>query len=211
MSIVVERLSHDELREAIERFGFGSETHCGVPGESPGLVTPPDRWSRYTQTSVAIGHEIAVTPVQLVRAFSAFARDGTLPPSRITAADPSGIPFAFRRRACSEAVADLVRRTLRQVMTEGTGRPAQSQHYRLFGKSGTAQLPDPATGGYYEGRYVSNFIAGAPFEEPRIVVLCVIDDPDKSRGHFGGRVAGPIVRDVIDESLEYLGVPPDKD
>jgi cell division protein FtsI/penicillin-binding protein 2 len=206
MSIVVERLSHEELREAIERFGFGSETHCGVPGESPGLVTPPGRWSRYTQTSVAIGHEIAVTPVQLVRAFSAFARDGTLPPSRITAEDPSGMPFAFRRRACSEAVADLVRRTLRQVMLEGTGRPAQSQRYQLFGKSGTAQLPDPATGGYHEGRYVSNFIAGAPFEEPRIVVLCVIDDPDKSRGHFGGRVAGPIVRDVIDESLEYLGV-----
>jgi cell division protein FtsI/penicillin-binding protein 2 len=210
MSIVVERLGHDELREAIGRYGFGSETHCGVPGESPGLVTPPGRWSRYTQTSVAIGHEIAVTPVQLVTAFSAFARDGTLAPIRITAEDTSGMPFAFRRRACSVAVADLVRRTLRQVMLEGTGRPAQSQRYQLFGKSGTAQLPDPATGGYHEGRYVSNFIAGAPFAEPRIVVLCVIDDPEKSRGHYGGRVAGPIVRDIIDETLEYLGIPPDK-
>ncbi len=209
MSIVVERLDHDELREAIGRFGFGVETRCGVPGESPGLVTPAARWSRYTQTSVAIGHEIAVTPVQLVRAFSAFARDGTLAPVRITAEDASGMPFAFRRRACSEAVADLVRHVLRQAVVEGTGRPAQSKRYRLFGKSGTAQLPDPANGGYYEGRYVSNFIAGAPFEAPRIVVLCVIDDPDKSRGHYGGRVAGPIVRDIIDESLEYLGVPPD--
>jgi cell division protein FtsI/penicillin-binding protein 2 len=209
MSMVVERLSHDELRDAIGRFGFGAETGCGVPGESPGLVTPPSRWSRYTQTSVAMGHEIAVTPVQLVRAFSAFARDGTLAPIRITAEDASGMPFAFRRRACGEAVADLVRRVLRQVVIEGTGRPAQSQRYRLFGKSGTAQLPDPANGGYHEDRYVSNFIAGAPFEAPRIVVLCVIDDPDKSRGHYGGRVAGPIVRDIIDETLEYLGVPPD--
>ena len=121
------------------------------------------------------------------------------------------MPFAFRRRACDEAVADLVRRILRLVVTEGTGRPAQSERYRLFGKSGTAQLPDPATGGYCEGRYISNFIAGAPYEDPRIVVLCVIDDPDKSRGHYGGRVAGPIVRDIIDETLEYLGVPPDKD
>jgi cell division protein FtsI/penicillin-binding protein 2 len=209
MSIVVERLSHDELRAAISRFGFGAETHCGVPGESPGLVTPAERWSRYTQTSVAMGHEIAVTPIQLVRAFSAFARDGTVAPVRITAQDPRGMPFEFRRRACGEAVADLVRDVLRQVMTEGTGRPAQSERYRLFGKSGTAQLPDPATGGYHEDRYVSSFIAGAPFEAPRIVVLCVIDDPDKSRGHYGGRVAGPVVRDIIDDTLDYLGVPPD--
>jgi cell division protein FtsI/penicillin-binding protein 2 len=211
MSMAVERLGHDELREAIGRFGFGAETGCGVPGESPGLVTPPSRWSRYTQTSVAMGHEIAVTPVQLVTAFSAFARDGTLAPIRITAEDPGGMPFAFRRRACSEAVADLVRRVLRQVVVEGTGRPAQSQRYRLFGKSGTAQLPDPVNGGYHENRYVANFIAGAPLKEPRVVVLCVIDDPDKSRGHYGGRVAGPIVRDIIDETLEYLGVPPDND
>jgi cell division protein FtsI/penicillin-binding protein 2 len=209
MSIVVERLGHDELRETIERFGFGTKTHCGVPGESPGLVTPAARWSRYTQTSVAIGHEIAVTPVQLARAFSAFARDGTLAPIRITARDTGGMPFAFRRRACDEAVAGLVRRVLRQVVIEGTGRPAQSERYRLFGKSGTAQLPDPVTGGYHEGRYVANFIAGAPYEKPRIVVLCVIDDPDKSQGHYGGRVAGPIVRDIIDETLEYLGVPSD--
>jgi cell division protein FtsI/penicillin-binding protein 2 len=211
MSMVVERLGHDELREAIGHFGFGTETGCGVPGESPGLVTPPGRWSRYTQTSVAMGHEIAVTPVQLVLAFSAFARDGTLAPIRITAEDPGGMPFAFRRRACSEAVADLVRRVLRQAVIEGTGQPAQSDRYRLFGKSGTAQLPDPVNGGYHENRYVSNFIAGAPLEAPRVVVLCVIDDPDKSRGHYGGRVAGPIVRDIIDETLEYLGVPPDND
>jgi cell division protein FtsI/penicillin-binding protein 2 len=210
MAIVSERLSHAEMRQAVARFGFGAATRCGVPGESAGLVTPPDRWSDYTQTSVAIGHEIAVTPVQMARAFSAFARDGTLAPVRITAATDQGPPFEFRRRACAESVADLTRRVLRDVVLEGTGRPAQSQRYRLFGKSGTAQLPNRQAGGYYEHRYVSSFIAGAPLQEPRIVVLCVIDDPDRSRGHFGGRVAGPIVRDIIDQTLTYLGVPPDK-
>jgi Penicillin binding protein transpeptidase domain len=82
----------------------------------------------------------------------------------------------------------------------------------MFGKSGTAQLPKPAGQGkgYFEDRYVANFIAGAPFENPRIVVLCVIDDPDKKKGHFGGSIAGPVVRDVIDESLQYLGVKPDQ-
>ena len=89
----------------------------------------------------------------------------------------------------------------------GTARRARSERYRLFGKTGTAQLPNPA-GGYYEDRYVSSFIAGAPYEEPRLVVLCVIDDPDRSRGHFGGDVAGPVVRDIVDGTLAYLGVPP---
>jgi len=83
--------------------------------------------------------------------------------------------------------------------------------YKLFGKSGTAQLPKKDGTGYHEDRYVSSFIAGAPFNKPRIVVLCVIDDPDKTKnGHYGGEIAGPVVRDVIDSVLTYLGVPADK-
>ena len=64
-------------------------------------------------------------------------------------------------------------------------------------------------GGYFDDRYVSSFIGGAPLDDPRIVVLCVIDDPDKSRGHYGGAIAGPVVRDIIDYTLTYLGVEPD--
>jgi cell division protein FtsI/penicillin-binding protein 2 len=92
----------------------------------------------------------------------------------------------------------------------GTGQRAQSDLYQLFGKSGTAQLPIRDGGGYHEDRYVSSFVAGAPYERPRIVVLCVIDDPDKQHGHYGGAIAGPVVRDVIDETLTYLGVAPDQ-
>ena len=93
-------------------------------------------------------------------------------------------------------------------MTEGTGRRAESDRYVLFGKSGTAQLPRRDGKGYHEDRYISSFIAGAPIESPAIVVLCVIDDPDKSRGHYGGEIAGPVVRDVIEQTLSYLGVQP---
>ena len=84
-----------------------------------------------------------------------------------------------------------------------------SGKFQIFGKSGTAQLPMPNGKGYHQDRYIASFIAGAPYDDPRIVVLCVIDDPDRSKGHFGGAIAGPVVRDVVDQTLEYLGVTPD--
>jgi cell division protein FtsI/penicillin-binding protein 2 len=80
----------------------------------------------------------------------------------------------------------------------------------MFGKSGTAQLPKRGGKGYWDDRYVASFIAGAPYAQPRIVVLCVLDDPDRSKGHFGGSIAGPVVSHVIDDTLSYLGVPPDQ-
>jgi len=93
-------------------------------------------------------------------------------------------------------------------MTEGTGQRAQSKMYSLFGKSGTAQLPKEDGKGYFEDRYIASFIAGAPIDSPELIVLCVIDDPDKSIAYYGGTVAGPVVRDVIEDTLQYLGVSP---
>ncbi|UCD76067.1 MAG: penicillin-binding protein 2, partial [Phycisphaerales bacterium] len=211
MAIVAERMTEAQMQDVITRFGFGHRTHCGLPGETMGIVTSPKDWTTYTQCSVAMGHEIAVTPVQMVRAFSAFARDGTLPTLRITALSRDEAPYQVVQRAISPATARTTREVLREVMIEGTGRKAQSELYELFGKSGTAQLPKKNGGGYHEDRYVSSFIAGAPLRDPQIVVLCVIDDPDKSKGyHGGGTIAGPVVRDVIDAALTYLGVPPEK-
>jgi cell division protein FtsI/penicillin-binding protein 2 len=158
---------------------------------------------------VSIGQEIAVTPVQMVQAFSAFARDGTMANLRITAFDAANRTAAAPRRALNPEVVSIAREAMKGVMEEGTGRAAQSGKFQIFGKSGTAQLPMPNGKGYHQDRYVSSFIAGAPYDEPRIVVLCVIDDPDRKKGHYGGAIAGPVVRDVIDETLTYLGASPD--
>jgi len=209
MAIVAERLSHKQMQSVLRRFNFGEKTYCGLPGESPGIITSPNNWNHYTQTSVAMGHEIAVTPVQTVRAFSAFARDGTLVELRVTAPDEKDAEYQLIDRAVSESTAKITRQTMRQVITEGTGRKAQSDRYKIFGKSGTAQLPNREEGGYYENRYVSSFIAGAPLDDPRVIVLCVIDDPDRSISHWGGVVAAPVVKDVIEHTLSYLGVPSD--
>ncbi len=215
MAIAGEKMTFEQMRRlVVDRFGFGAVSHLGLPGETAGLVTGPEGWSKYTQTSVAMGHEIAVTPVQMARGFSTFCNGGLLPTPRIallTGPDGKVIPAPLTPVIASSLALET-RSAMEGVMTEGTGRRAQSALYRMFGKSGTAQLPKPAGQGkgYFEDRYVSSFIAGAPYDHPRIVVICVIDDPDRKHGHFGGSIAGPVVRDVIDESLQYLGVKPDQ-
>ena len=206
MAIVSLRLSHTEMQEAVRRFGFGERTRIGLGGETAGILTSSKNWNNYTQTSVSMGHEIAVTPLQMAQGFCAFARDGTIPQLLLTPA--IGGDAVIVRKAISPETAALTRRILGNVMTEGTGQKAKSEMYALFGKSGTAQLPREDGKGYFEDRYISSFIAGAPLETPELVVLCVIDDPDRRIAHYGGVIAGPVVRDVLDSSLQYLGIAP---
>ena len=208
MAIVAERMQQSRLQELVSTLGFGHATACGLPGETRGIVTTPLNWSKYTQTSVAMGHEIAVTPIQMARAFCVFASDGSMPIPTIHALDQG--TAVIRVPVYDADTVQLTRETMELVMTEGTGRRAQSDQYSMFGKSGTAQLPKKEGGGYHEDRYISSFIAGAPAKQARIVVLCVIDDPDRSLGlWYGGSTAGPVVRDLVDRVLPYLGIAPD--
>ena len=209
MAIVAERLTHGHLRTVVTNLGFGQATGCGLPGETAGILTSTKQWSHYTQTSVAMGHEISVTTLQLARAFAAFARDGTMPDLTMVARDARG-PLVQQRVFTADTV-QITRQAMQDVMTEGTGRRVQSGLYSMFGKSGTAQLPKAEGGGYHEDRYISSFIAGAPVDDPQLVVLVVIDDPDRSKGRwYGSSTAGPVVRDLVDATLQYLGVAPDK-
>lgn len=215
MAFIGERLTQRELRDAVIRFGFGESTHSGLPAESSGRVTSAKAWGHYSQTSVPMGQEIAVTTLQMARAFSAFCRDGTLVQPRLVAGGSAA--ELIRRRALSERVALQTREVMLDVVgAEGTARHAISERYRIFGKTGTPQLAVPAgrerefgVRGYFQDRYIPGFVGGAPFDDPRIVVVVTIDDPDRSKGHFGGVVAAPVARDIIDFTLAYLGVEPD--
>lgn len=230
---VTSGMSFDQMRESVLRFGFGKRTEIGLPGESFGLVTSRKNWSKYSQTSVAMGHEVAVTPVQMARAFCVFARNGelagTLPPATLRAvpADSVSGGAAPGPRVLPPEVAMTTRDAMRGVTHNLDQRLARNDpeaaklRYEAFGKSGTAEIPlGPApkgkrrprgSDGYYQDQYNSSFIAGAPFEEPRIVVVVVVDDPGPglvaSRKHYGAATAGPVARRVIERSLAYLGVP----
>ena len=216
---MVRPLSNRETRDILIRFGFGSRTNCGLAGsaEHAGQVTREERWS-YANTSVSVsfGHEVSVTTVQMARAFSAFCNGGLMPQLRIVrpAVDPAEPGYVdsaglLMTRAVGRSIAERTKSALAKVVTEGTlSRHARSKNYSMFGKSGTADLPNPA-GGYFKDRHTSNVIAAAPCEDTRVVVYCVIDDPQKSLGYYGGLVAGPVVKDIIEQTLTYQGVAAD--
>ena len=215
------RLSFDQTRRDVLRFGFGKKTGLGLAGEADGLVTSPARWSKYTQTSIASGYEIGVTPAQMVRAFSVFARNGelagTLPNLRLRVEEGADASSQVRYQVVPPWLAYLTRDTLVNV---GKGMEQRARlrfkdepvlRHAIFGKSGTAEIPRPDGKGYFRGQYNSSFIAGAPADNPRIVLVVVIDDPGpemiRQRMHYGTAVAGPVVRRVVRRTLEYMGVP----
>ncbi len=214
------RLSFKQMRDSVLRFGFGQKTDIGLPGESAGILTSQRNWSDYSQTSVAMGHEIAVTPVQMVRAFSVFARNGelagTLPTLTLRAPDESSPVLSLRHQVVDGWIAQLARETMVDVwenMTRHMKRnfPEEPEPaYAMFGKSGTAEIPRPDGRGYFEGQYNSSFILGAPVVQPRVVVLVVIDDPGpemrRQRRHYGSQCAGPVATRVAERTLRYLGV-----
>jgi len=227
-----ERATPAQLHDAIRRCGFGRRTGIGLQGEAAGLVTPLSRWTKYTHTSVAFGYEVAVTPVQMARAFSLFARSGdlagTIPQVRLDAAVPGERRRQIIERALPSEAVIAAREPMTMVAqnmeaklqrtTEETG-----WRYRIFGKSGTARiaLSDPPKGmrrpkgapGYIQRQYCSSFVAAGPTEAPRLVVVVVIDDPGpeqvRTRTHYGSSVAGPVARRVLERGLTYLGVPSD--
>ena len=211
MAKVAQRMGPEALHTILASYGFGRPTDSGLPGEVGGLLRHVEQWSGTDLSRMPMGHGFAVTPLQVTRAFCALANDGVLINPSIEAVDPDAPAPRTRNitaRVLSPRVVEQTRRVLAEVVTTGTGKRAQSKLYDVFGKTGTAELPDLVNGGYLRDQYISSFIGGAPVDQPRLVVGCFIHKPDKSAGYYGGTVSGPAVRNVLDKSLMYLGVPP---
>ena len=210
MAVVGQKMGTTKLFNAVKAFGFGELTHTGFSGESKGLVNPLHKWNpRFSVTSVPMGQEVSVTPLQLARAFAVFANGGFLVSPTIVAKDeqdPRAVTVV--QRVLSPRTTQITKDTMRLVMTEGTGRFANSQQYALFGKTGTAQVAKKNGGGYETGAYAGVFVGGAPLDQPRLVVACVIHKPDPKKGYYGGIVAAPAVTRTLEQSLNYMGVAP---
>ncbi|MHC4233629.1 MAG: peptidoglycan D,D-transpeptidase FtsI family protein [Planctomycetota bacterium] len=217
MAIIGQRMGNKAIHETVGRFGFGRPTGIDFPGEAVGGVLPLTRWTSYSTTSVPMGHEISVTPLQLIAAFCAIVNDGVLLRPRMIRAflSPDGRvleefegPDAVRRALPTDVARYFSQQVLVQVVNEGSGRRAALPGYQVLGKTGTAQLPYRDRRGYEPDAYLSSFLGAAPAEDPRVAVLVMIEKPDPQLGYYGSVVAAPAVREILADTLAYLQVPP---
>jgi len=211
---VARALGRERFGEAIERFGFGTPTGVDLPGEVAGLLRPARRWGEIHLATIAFGQGSAVTPLQLVRAFAALANGGfVMRPyvvRRIVDENGheayTGRPQALRR-VVSEKTARLMTEILRGVVERGTGQAARVEGLGLAGKTGTAQKVEARTGRYSPSARVASFVAYGPTDRPRLAALVVIDTPRKG-SRYGGVVAAPAVRRILEFGLDQRGIRP---
>ena len=209
------KMGEENLYDGLKLFGFSSRTGVDLPGEEPGLVWPLKNWSRWSVTRIPFGHEVLVTPLQICRAYSILANGGYVVKPHVVRAivDQEGEIIQDKQPAAgagyildSEIAHWMVRNALADVVNEGTGDQAKLDTCQAWGKTGTANI---AIDGRYDWRnYVSSFVGGAPAQKPAVVVLVSIRKPNRSlgKGYSGGRVAAPVVGDILKNTLAYLGV-----
>jgi cell division protein FtsI (penicillin-binding protein 3) len=204
---IAEALGKERIVRWIDRFGFGQRTGIDFPGETKGIVLPPNRWSGSTIGNVPIGQGIAVTPVQMAAAYGAVANKGVwVQPHLIERIGGQKAFEPTRRRVLTTRTAGQMRRMLRDVVEEGSGTAAQVPGYGIAGKTGTAAKPDER-GGYSDYLYVASFVGFLPANDPQLVILVTVDEP---RGAiWGGVVAAPAFAEIAKFALQYLEVPPE--
>lgn len=209
----------DTFHEYIRRFGFGERTNIGLPGEIPGLVRPRHRWTGLSITRVPMGHEIAVTPLQITMAMSVIANGGNmmLPQIVHSVRDGAGDEvMSFRpqvvRRVVSEETAGQVALSLQDVVSErGTAPLAAITGFRVAGKTGTAQRVDPE-GGYTPGKYVVSFAGYFPANNPEVAGIVLVDDArTPGARNYGGTVAAPIFARIGEAMARHLDLVPETD
>ncbi|MBZ2173670.1 PASTA domain-containing protein [Schnuerera sp. xch1] len=206
------KLGKEKLYEYIKAFGFGQQTGIELTGEQGGIIpVNTDVIKEINLATMSFGHGIAVTPIQLVNAISAIANGGELMTPRIVSklVDNEGNVVIsnepeVKRRAISKSTSDTMLKLMEGVVSDGTGSNAYVPGFRVAGKTGTAQKI--IDGRYAPGKYIGSFVAIAPADDPKIALLVIVDEPEGI--YYGGSVAAPAARDLIQETLTYLEVEP---
>jgi cell division protein FtsI (penicillin-binding protein 3) len=213
-SKVGEKMGRDRFYRYISAFGFGEKTRINLPGEGKGIVHHPRYWPPVALDTISFGQGISVTGIQLVTALAAIANGGFLMKPYVIEKiiDEKGKEVqSFKpevvRKVISEETAKKVTGLLKATTEKGgTGEGAVPTGYDVAGKTGTAQKADALLGGYSQDRYTSGFMGFAPSDEPKLVLLVVIDEPQGS--NYGGMVAAPIFKAIMEKVLPYLNAVP---
>ncbi|MDQ6993100.1 MAG: penicillin-binding protein 2 [Mariprofundus sp.] len=190
----------NKLYSMLEGVGFGRRSGAGLSGESRGIVLAPERWGPVETANIAFGQGIAVTPLQLAAAFSVLANKGVYTVPRLFVDQEKK-----QKRVLTPTIAAQILTMLEfATSANGTGNGAVPAGYRIGGKTGTAQKPGPH-GSYSKEKYMAVFAGIAPIDDPQLVIVVVVDEPQNSI--YGGTVAAPVFRHIAESVLPYLGVP----
>lgn len=211
-SKIGERLGRDRFFGFLSALEFGHPTGIDLPGEVGGMLRPRSDWSRIALITTSFGQGVAVTPLQMVRAFAAIANGGLLmkPYVGMRAVAPDGEvvwehrPTVVRRVMRPETAATVTTMLERVLDDGGTGMKARVAGFRVAGKTGTAQKIEERTGHYSPHARIASFIGFLPAEAPRLVILALLDEPETST--YGGIVAAPIFAEIAAGAMERLGV-----
>jgi cell division protein FtsI (penicillin-binding protein 3) len=196
-------LPREDMWDMFNRAGFGTAPRLGFPGEAGGRLRAARTWRPVEQATMAYGHGISVSLVQLARAYTMFARDGELVPLTLVRSDAA----AAGTRVISPQTAHAIRAMLElAVQPGGTAPRARIMGWRVAGKTGTAHKQE--NGGYAPDKYIASFVGFAPASDPRIVVAVMIDEPSAGK-YYGGVVAAPVFAQITQGALRLLGVPHD--
>lgn len=211
-------LGKDGLVEAAKRFGIGSKTGCGLYGEVPGILNETN-WNASSLSSVPIGYEVCVTPLQMAMVYGAIANGGVLMKPRIidrvidpeTLQEQRVMPKSIRQ-ACTARTAGKLTAMLEDVIAKGTATNIFREDLRMAGKTGTVRHKPEGSAGYAEGVYDSTFVGFAPVEDPKVVCSVVFMAPKMPDGTAvtGSKVAGPVFAKMVATTLEWLSTRRDR-
>ncbi len=206
-------LGKKKLYDSLRNFGFGKKAGIDLPGEASGRIQNLRNWGDLELATISFGQGISVTAIQLANALSSIANGGYLMKPYIVKkiVSPEGKILMEKnpevlKRVISYDTASKVNKILEQVVENGTGKNAGIPGHKVAGKTGTAQMPNPETGTYYENRYLSSFIGFAPADEPRLVLVVIVENPRKQI--YGGLVAAPVFKSITEKVLFYMNISP---
>lgn len=206
-----QKLGKKRIDSYMRRFGFGSKTALGFPGESSGILLKPRHWYPTSIGTVPIGQGISVTAMQMISAYNTIANGGMYVEPRLVRATVGSNghlkerPAAKGARVVSAQTAEQVRGMLDEVTRVGTGTLAQIDGYTVAGKTGTARKPKVGGAGYQDGAYVSSFAGFVPSENPELTAMVILDEPTPI---YGGLVAAPVFSQIMKYALAMYQIAP---
>ncbi|OJH34219.1 penicillin-binding protein [Cystobacter ferrugineus] len=211
---IAQLLGRERLVKTFKDFGFGERTGLALPGEGKGSIPFPK--AEVSLATQSFGQGMSATAVQMIAAWSALAHGGVLMRPYLVSkvVDPDGVvlldnrPTEVRRIVSPQTARQVVSMLESVVVKGGTATKAAMEDYRVAGKTGTAQKVDPVAGGYSDKRLAS-FVGMLPAENPRVVILVVVDEPKTDV--YGGNVAAPAFKEIATAAMAHLAVPPSRE